>query len=73
MTRPTKGQVNDAAGETIATRLDLDAAIKRFEAELWRDHAERLNAATEAAHAALQAHLDALSSSLAVARRSVGL
>lgn len=73
MTRPTQRDVNSASMEKIATEKEVGAAFGVFEAECWRDDPLRLNRATEAAHAALQAHLDAIHSMVTVAKRSAGL
>lgn len=59
--------------ERLATEQELTAAIKKFEGEAYRNDAKRLDLATEAAHAALQAHLDAIMSQIAVAKRAYGL
>lgn len=66
-------KMNQAAMEIGATEHEMKSAIAKFEAELWRFDTARLNAATEAAHAALQAHLDAKASHLALLKRAHGI
>lgn len=58
-----------AAAEVSATEKEMAAAIANFEAATFRGDAARLRLTTEAAHAALQAHLDAKASLWAVAKR----
>lgn len=71
MKRDNAQQVQ-AGLEVGATENELKAALLVFEAECFRGDPVRINRATEAAHAALQSHLDAKASNLAVARRSLG-
>lgn len=61
-----------ASAEVLATKQELEAALLAFDGALWRADAARLNRATEAAHAALQAHLDAKAANLAVAKKGAG-
>lgn len=72
MTQPDP-HVLKASHERIATEKEIQAAIMAFEACLYRDDAGRLARATDAAHAALQNHLDAIAGQLAVVKRSIGL
>jgi hypothetical protein len=58
-----------ASREAIATEKELAAAIANFQAAVYRECPVRLSRATEAAHAALQNHLDAKASIWAVAKR----
>ena len=58
-----------ASAEKAATEQELAARIKDFEAAVFRGDGARLAVATEAAHAALQSHLDATAAVWAVARR----
>lgn len=64
---------SSASLNVCATQRELEAAVKVFEAECFRGLSARLNRATEAAHADLQAHLDATAANIAIARRSAGL
>ncbi|MCX7585033.1 hypothetical protein [Phenylobacterium sp. 58.2.17] len=73
MTKPTPQQVIQSGLNRTATGKELEAAQLVFEAEVYRGDPARLARATEAAHAALQNHLDAIASNLAVARRSLGI
>lgn len=73
MRKQAEAQLAQAQFNRIATALELDATLKAFEAECWRDDPARLARATEAAHAALQASLDAIHSNLALAKRAHGL
>jgi hypothetical protein len=52
--------IRGAAYERTATQKEMEAAILMFEAAVWRSDTVRLNLATEAAHAAMQAHLDSI-------------
>lgn len=61
-----------AAQEAAATEQELAAAIAAFQGAVFRGDPARLHLATEAAHAALQAHLDAKASVWAVAKRNHG-
>lgn len=70
--KPTQEQLQQASMERIATEHELAAAIKSFEGEMWRGDPARLSRATEAAHAALQNHLDAITAPLAIAKRMNG-
>lgn len=58
-----------ASAELIATKAEMEAAVQNFTAATYRGDAARLRIATEAAHAALQSHLDAIGSAWAVAKR----
>jgi hypothetical protein len=58
--------------ERAATRADLDAAIATFEGACMRGQSDRINRATEAAHAILQAHLDAIAGQITMALRKEG-
>jgi len=62
-----------AAQEVAATEHELAAAVAAFQGAVFRGDAARLRIATEAAHAALQAHLDAKASAWAVTKREHGL
>lgn len=64
--------IQGAGAEVAATEKELVAAISMFEAATYRGNAVRLKTTTEAAHAALQAHLDAKASLWAVAKREAG-
>lgn len=55
--------------EHTATAKELAASIISFEAAVYRADRSRINDATEAAHAALQAHLDAFAGLWAVVSR----
>lgn len=59
--------------ERVASEQDIQAAFRMFEAACWRGNTASLAQATETAHAAIQAHLDAISASVATTKRSVGL
>lgn len=59
--------------EVAATYEELAAAITAFQGAVFRQDAARLRIATEAAHAALQAHLDAKASAWAIIKRENGL
>lgn len=61
-----------AVSERIATDKELMAAIAMFEAAAMRADGARLGIATEAAHATLQANLDAIASMYAAARAQTG-
>ena len=59
--------------ERLASEQDIAGAVKMFEGACWRGNTASLTQATEAAHAALQSHLDAISSSVTATKRSAGL
>lgn len=63
----------NAVNERIASKHDLDASLPAFEGACFRGDPVLLQRATDAAHAALQAHLDAIGSSVAITKRSHGL
>jgi hypothetical protein len=65
----TTSALMSAASEVTATEKELAGRIQLFEAEVYRGDAARLAIATEAAHAALQGHLDAKAGMWAVAQR----
>lgn len=71
--KPSAGAITQANLNRGATEKELAAALLIFEAAVFRGEPPRLPGATEAAHAALQNHLDAIASSVAVARRSLGI
>lgn len=71
--RPSPTAVTQASLDRGATEKELAAAQLMFEAAVFRGDQARLTLATEAAHAALQNHLDAIASSVVVARRSLGI
>lgn len=73
MTKPNQEQLNNAGIERAASKFDLDAALLTFEGAAFRSDGPRMRLATEAAHAALQSHLDAIASNIEVAKRSLGL
>lgn len=73
MIEPVDAEQVSAAMAIQATRIELEAATKMFEAAVWRGSASRLNETTEAAHSALDAHLEAIAGNLAVAKRNAGL
>ena len=73
MTKPNQQAVNNAGIERAASKFDLDAALLSFEGAAFRSDAHRMGVATEAAHTALQNHLDAIASNIEVAKRSLGL
>lgn len=69
LTNEQRGLVIDR----LASDLEIKATIATFEARCWRGGSGQLTAATEAAHAALQAHLDAIAGSVATTKRTIGL
>lgn len=72
MTQLSKDE-SSAVGERMATDHELQAAIKAFEGAVCRQDTARLVAAQDAAHSALQNHLDAIASMFAVTMRRHGL
>jgi hypothetical protein len=58
--------------QKAATRAELEAHLMLFQGAVYRNDADLLNAATTAAHDALQAHLDAIAASWAIAVRDAG-
>lgn len=71
--KPNQEALNNAGIERHASKFDLDAALLSFEGAALRSDSARMRIATEAAHAALQSHLDAIASNIEVAKRSLGL
>jgi hypothetical protein len=71
--KPAAGEVMQASFDRSAAEKEQAAAMLVFEAAVLRGDPARLALATEAAHAALQNHLDAIASSVAVTRRSLGI
>lgn len=72
MADPIKPEVARASLERAATQLELDAALKVFEASCYRRRAASINGATQRAHAALQTHLDAIAAGFEVSARDGG-
>lgn len=64
-------EMHAAGNEVTATEKELIAAIMSFDAETIRNDSRRLVLATEAAHAALQHHLDAKASLMSIVKRGV--
>lgn len=61
-----------AVQEEIATRDELDAMVLRFKAAVRRGNVAQMTKRAEEARDALQAHLDAISSTWAVTKRDFG-
>lgn len=66
-------QLAETISERAATEHELLAAMKAFEGAVWRGQPALLTRATEAVHAAAQAHMDAIAGQIAVLRRGVGI
>jgi hypothetical protein len=71
--KPTQTETTAATMEQIATEKDLTAAVVSFTGECWRDDPRRIALKTEAAHAALQAHLDAVRGVIALSKKAHGI
>lgn len=71
--RPETGpNFNAQILEAVATQKDLEAAVSAFSAALIRGQAGEIGRASDAAHAALQAHLDATATMYALHLRAWG-
>jgi len=68
MTAPSARLVQ-AAWDRGATEKELAGYVALFEGAVYRGDARGLDAATEATHAALQRHLDAIAGGVAIARK----